>query len=85
MEGLFAHFFSSHRPAYHKEDIEWFLELANQQEDWCVVDATQEVIGGTSDQDLLDELQKSIVEKERARTSTLSVEVCEPKAYCVLS
>ena len=75
MEGLFSHFFSPHRPDYHREDREWFLELANQQDDWCVPNACEEVIGGTSEQDLLDELQKSLFDKEKARTSTLSIEV----------
>lgn len=76
MEGLFAHFFSSHRPAYHKEDMEWFLELANQQEDWCVPNFVGEVIGGTSELDLLDAVERSITQKERERTASLSVEVC---------
>lgn len=75
MEGLFSHFFSPHRPGYHQEDREWFLELANQQDDWCVPNAFEEVIGGTSEQNLLDELQKSIFEKEVARTATLNIVV----------
>lgn len=65
IEGLFAHFFSSHRPAYHKEDVEWFLELANQQEDWCP--NTVQVVTAA---------QKSITEKERTQTASLDVEVC---------
>lgn len=77
MEGLFAHFFSAHRPAYHQDDVGWFLELANQQEHWCLRDATQEVVGGTADQDLLVEYQKSIQLKEKYRTASLSVEVCK--------
>ena len=76
MEGLFAHFFSPHRPGYHHKDMEWFLELANQQEDWCVPSVSEDVIVGTSEQDLLDELERSISEKERDRTATLTVEVC---------
>ena len=75
MEGLFAHFFSAHRPAYHQDDVGWFLELANQQEHWCSKDVTQEVVGGTADQDLLVEYQKSIPQREKLRTSTLTVEV----------
>ena len=34
MEGLFAHFFSPYRKHYNTEDIQWFLELANEQEQW---------------------------------------------------
>ena len=34
VEGLFAHFFASYRHSYHTEDIQWFLELANKQENW---------------------------------------------------
>ena len=34
VEGFFAHFFSSYRHGYHTEDIQWFLELANKQEQW---------------------------------------------------
>ena len=34
LEGLFAHFFSPDRPGYHTEDVQWFLELANKQEQW---------------------------------------------------
>ena len=75
MEGLFSHFFSADRPGYHEEDREWFLELANQQDDWCVPSVSDVVVGGTSEQDLLDELQKSVFEKEKARTATLSIEV----------
>ena len=34
VEGLFAHFFSSYRHGYHTEDVQWFLEQANKQEQW---------------------------------------------------
>ena len=70
LEGLFAHFFSSHRPGYHKEDMEWFLELANQQEDWCVPILVEGVIGGTSELDSLNAVQSSITEKEREQTAS---------------
>ena len=56
--------------------MEWFLELANQQEDWCVPNLVEDVIGGTSELNLLDAVQRSITEKERERTASLSVEVC---------
>ena len=81
MEGLFAHFFSADRPGYHEEDREWFLQLANQQDDWCVPNVSDQIVEGTSDQDLLDELQKSLYEMERARTATLTVEVCVFMCY----
>ena len=35
VEALLAHFFSFHRPGYHKEDVSWFLEWANTQKYWC--------------------------------------------------
>ncbi|CAI8009278.1 hypothetical protein GBAR_LOCUS6260 [Geodia barretti] len=53
MEGLFSHFFSADRRGYHEEDMRWFLELANQQDDWCVPHVSDIVIGGTSEQDLI--------------------------------
>ena len=34
MEGFFAHFFSPYRWGYHTEDVKWFLELINEQEQW---------------------------------------------------
>ena len=34
MEGLFAHFFSPYRRDYHTKDVQWFLELANEQKQW---------------------------------------------------
>ena len=35
VEGLLAHFFSPDRPSYADEDVLYFLEMANQQEQWC--------------------------------------------------
>ena len=32
MEGLLVHFFSPDRPIYANEDVLWFLEFANGQE-----------------------------------------------------
>ena len=34
LEGFFAHFFSPYRRCYHMKDVQWFLELANKQEQW---------------------------------------------------
>ena len=36
MEGLLAHYFSPDRPTYVEEDVLWFLQLANDQEQWCL-------------------------------------------------
>lgn len=38
MEGLFAHFFFPDRLSYAREDVLWFLKLANQQALWCHVE-----------------------------------------------
>ena len=35
VEGLLAHFFSPDRSSYSPKDVLWFLELANQQIQWC--------------------------------------------------
>ena len=35
VEGLLSHFFSPDRPGYDREDVEWFLELANNEKQWC--------------------------------------------------
>ena len=32
-EGLFSHFFSTHRSNYHRQDCQWFLELVNDNLD----------------------------------------------------
>ena len=29
-----SHFFSPDRPGYDREDVEWFLELANNEKQW---------------------------------------------------
>ena len=34
MERLFTHFFSPDRPDYNLNDVQWFLELANSQDQW---------------------------------------------------
>lgn len=35
-EGLFSHFFSTHRISYSSQDCEWFLELANKNVQWIM-------------------------------------------------
>lgn len=69
VEGLFEHFFSAYRPDYHQDDVDWFLELTNQQQHWCLKDDIQEVVGGTGDQDLV-EFQKNIQQSEEHHTTT---------------
>ena len=34
IEGLFAHFFSAYRCGYNSDDVQWFLKLSNEQEQW---------------------------------------------------
>ena len=55
MEGLFAHFFSADRRAYHPEDVRWFLELANEQVEWKanVYEADADVVSGDLSDDIL--------------------------------
>ena len=36
-QGLFSHFFSTHRPVYSSKDCQWFLELANKNVQWVVM------------------------------------------------
>ena len=56
------------------EDMEWFLELANQQEDWCVPNLVEDVIG--HELHVLDAVQRSITEKEKG-----TVSMCIYKLY----
>ena len=39
MEGLFAFFFSNYRTTFNEEDCRFFLELANQQDSFCLPSA----------------------------------------------
>ena len=64
MESLFAHFFSPCRQGFHSEDVEWFLELANKQEQWrahLFDDSTEVVIQddlpGETDHDISTDKQ----------------------------
>ena len=61
MEGLFAHFFSADRQDYHSEDIDWFLELANEQDEWRanLYEADADVISGDLSDDILTKFEKS--------------------------
>ena len=37
LEQLFSHFFSADRPDYNSDDVQWFLELANSQNQWSTM------------------------------------------------
>ena len=65
MEGLFAHFFSADRRGYHTEDIHWFLELANEQEDWRANKYETEagVVSGDLNVDILRKFEKSVAHR----------------------
>ena len=41
-EKVLAHYFSPERPGYFDEDIFWFLELANKQEQWSSMELTEQ-------------------------------------------
>ena len=36
-QGLFSHFFSTHRAVYSSKDCQWFLQLANKNVQWIVM------------------------------------------------
>ena len=65
MEGLFAHFFSAERRSYHSEDIHWFLELANAQDEWKanVFEADADVVSGDLSDDILTKFEKSAMRR----------------------
>ncbi len=67
MEGLFAHFFSSHRPSYHPEDARWFMELANDQMQWMVSDSNRSVI--------VRSLSQALDQETMSYTRTIDTEV----------
>ena len=56
IEGLLAHFFPPDRSSYSLEDALWFLELANQQTQWCFNVNTNQV-------------EENVVKKPVAKTS----------------
>ena len=68
-EGLLEHCFSEYRKQYHPEDIQWFLELANQQV-WEEIYATNSTARGN----LLDVL-KSEISKERVPSGSIPLNV----------
>ena len=65
LEGLFAHFFSADRRAYHPEDVRWFLELANEQVEWRanIYEETADVVSGDLSDDILTKFEKSAMRK----------------------
>lgn len=44
LEGLMAHFFSTHLPAYNVQDIQWFLEMANKNVQWNVEHMSHQLV-----------------------------------------
>ena len=68
MEGLFAHFFSPHRPRYHPEDTQWFMELANEQVHWQVGSLEKSILMGSFSEDLVQTYERS----ERRRSSSFT-------------
>ena len=72
MEGLFAHFFSADRQGYHPEDIDWFLELANEQHEWRanLYEADAGVVSGDLFDDILTKYEKSAIRRHPPGEST---------------
>ena len=77
MEGLFAHFFSPHRPNYHADDCRWFLELANTQRHWQPGLLEQSVVAGGLGDDLVKELERE------QPSGLLQVRVLQASAFTV--
>ena len=44
-EGLFSHFFSTHRTSYHHVDCKWFLQLVNENLDLSSASVTERSSG----------------------------------------
>ena len=59
MEGLFAHFFSPHRPSYHANDCRWFLELANRQHHWQPGFVDQSIVASGLGDNVMKEQEQS--------------------------
>lgn len=70
MEGLFAHFFSVERQSYHPNDIRWFMELANEQQQWCAKDLEigAGVIAGGLTEDLVSKMESIFPHPQPERT-----------------
>ena len=76
MEGLFAHFFSADRRAYHTEDVRWFLELANEQVEWKANVYEQDV--GVVSGDLSDDILTKFESRKLPLNRPDSTEVVGP-------
>lgn len=63
LEGLFTHFFSAERQRHHHDDIKWFLELSNEQNDWepTLCGEAAGVLAGSLDEDLVLKMEQSIM------------------------
>ena len=64
IEGLFAHFFSPERQSHHRGDIQWFLELANEQKEWGAFPFEEGagVVSGSLNEDLFNKMEESILD-----------------------
>lgn len=88
MEGLFAHFFHPHRQQYHPDDCRWFLELANEQEQWRGDLLERTVISSSLSQDILTEFEKSLHQHPHPHTTEVrgqtahTVSVARPACQC---
>ena len=84
MEGLFAHFFSADRRGYHPEDVRWFLELANEQDEWKanVYEEDVGVVSSDLSGDILTKFEKSAVMHKHPPGHSESTEVVRC-SYCV--
>ena len=74
MEGLFAHFFSAERQSYHRDDVQWFLQLANEQGQWRSHSFEQLVVSGGLEEDLMSKMEKTF-DAECQRQASHKVEV----------
>ena len=80
LEGLFAHFFSPYRRSYDTKDVQWFLELANEQVNWRANPLERSVMVSSLSDDLLEGAQHQLHEHPATRTK-VSCPVCHLTIY----
>ena len=83
MEGLFAHFFSPYRRGYDTEDVQWFLELANEQEQWGANPLERSVVVSSLSDDLLESAQHQLHEHPATRTEVSRPVCLSPDDLCL--
>lgn len=68
MEGLLTYFFSPNRFSYAIEDVQWFLNFANEQHQWCYLPAEVEMLMGVVSGGIEDDLvqKKSVLNQKRS-------------------